>query len=158
MFIQAVLGIPLWLLIFILVSAILIIPAAALVQSLITIVVLGALGYGAGYFYFKKRPGDIRAGAILGVIWAVVVAVFDWLTIGVASLVGQSDFSVRGFYSSWEWYVALAALIVGTALAGFTVHGGALMKKSAASPFTPPPKSAPATPAKPPTPTRQPKI
>lgn len=130
-----------WLSLVVLVSAILSFISTTIVQQLLIIVAAAVVGYAFGFGYFKKLPGDAKTGAILGVIWAVITVVLDWIVIGIGLAANLAVGSFRDAYLSWHLYVALVVLIAAVAAAGQLTRGGELMKKPigkpAESPFKP---------------------
>src|SRR3989338_10304650 len=108
-------GAGLWLGLFIIISAVLVVPGASIIQAILKIVVFAAAGYGLAFYYFKKAPGDVKTGAILGLIWLAIIVVLDWLVIGIAALINQGDASLRLAYLGWPLYVSFLALIAGAA-------------------------------------------
>ncbi|MAF13607.1 MAG: hypothetical protein CMI53_01810 [Parcubacteria group bacterium] len=150
------LGVGFWAIMFIGVSAIMVMPISDLIQKIAEIILAGIAAFILAKLYFKKNPGDIKAGLILGVVWFIVSGILDLLvTIQYVKAGGSYVDGLITFYSSWNLWVGFLLMFVGTALAAQTTHGGDLMElpgKDHMQKQTQATQKSPAQPANPPTP------
>lgn len=129
------LGAGFWAIMFIGVSAFMVTPIPDIWQKILEIVLAGAAGYILGLIYFKKTPGDIKDGLILGVIWFIVGGILD-LLITVQYVKGTGGYvdGLKNLYGMWSLWVSFVALFIGIIIAVKTTHGGALIVKPPVQP------------------------
>ena len=133
--------VALWLIGFVLYSGILVLPLAAVFQWIIFIILAAIVAYVLAMIFFKKQPGDLRAGALLGLIWIIVGVAIDWLTVGIAAISGQANPTqlVAALYSQIWFYINLVVVIVAAAVAAHLTHGGQLAPSQPQQPTHQPP-------------------
>src|SRR3989338_5941092 len=121
-------GVALWLIGFVLYSGILVLPLAAVFQWIIFIILSAVVAYFLAMAFFKKQPGDLKAGAFLGLLWVIVGVAIDWLTVGIAAISGQANPTqlVAALYLQIWFYINLVVVIVAAAVAAHLTHGGQL--------------------------------
>lgn len=135
------LGAGFWAIMFIGISAIMVIPMPTILQKILGIVLSGVAAYILGVIYFKKSPGEIKDGFILGVIWFIVSLVLDLLITvqyvkgGIPG--GSYIDGLKTFYGTWNLWVGILAMFVTLVIVAKTTRGGELMKP----PVPKPPRS-----------------
>jgi hypothetical protein len=144
------LGVGLWAIMFIGVSAIMVTPLPDIAQKILEIILSGVAAFILAKIYFSKNPGDIKAGLILGVFWFVVEGILDLLvTVQYVKAGGTYLSGLKAFYSMWNLWLGFLLMFVGVVLAAKLTRGGELMKKP---PTQQPPTQPPVAPPTPPTP------
>ncbi|MFA5021121.1 MAG: hypothetical protein WC517_03615 [Patescibacteria group bacterium] len=135
------LGVGFWAVMFLAVSALMVTPLPAIWQRIFEIIVAGVAGYILAMIYFKKTPGDLKAGVILAVIWFVVSLVLDLLiTIQYVKGTGSYMDGLKMFYSAKTFWVSTLAMVAGVLLAAKMTRGGQVMSRPQTEPMVPPPK------------------
>lgn len=134
------LGAGFWAVIFIGVSALMVTPLPAIWQKILEIILSAVAAFILAKLYFKKHPGDIKAGLILGVIWFIVGGILDLLVTVQYVKAGASYLTgLKTFYGMWSLWVGFLLMFVGIGVAALTTHGGELMKPPAQPPRQQPP-------------------
>jgi len=135
-------GVALWLIGFILYSGVIVLPLAAIFQWIIFIVLSAIVTYILAMVFFKKHPGDIKAGAVLGLLWVIVGVAIDWAVVGIMAVSGQVNPTqvVGDLYSQIWFYLNLALVIVVAGVAGHLTHGGQLAPTNPQAPTQQPPQ------------------
>ena len=149
----------LWAVMFIGVSAIMVTPLPLLWQKILEIILSFVAAFILAKIYFKKYPGDLKEGLILGVLWFVVGGILDLLvTIQYVKAGASYLIGLKTFYFMWNLWVGFALMFAGIILAAKITHGGELMQRPPTFP-TPRPKQPPTSPMTPPSsPPARPKI
>jgi len=134
------LGAGMWGVMFIGVSAIMVTPIPLLWQKILEIILSGVAAFILAKIYFKKHPGDIKEGLILGVCWFIVGGILDLLVTVQYVKAGASYLTgLKMFYGTWSLWAGFLLMFIGIAAAALTTHGGELMKPLAQPPSQKPP-------------------
>jgi len=135
-------GVALWLIGFILYSGVIVLPLATIFQWIIFIVLSAIVTYALAMVFFKKNPGDIKAGAVVGLLWVIVGVAIDWAVVGIMAISGQVNPTqvVGDLYSQIWFYINLVVVIAAAALAAHLTHGGQLAPTQAQPPTQQPPQ------------------
>lgn len=142
------LGAGFWAIMFIGISALMVIPMPMILQQIGGIILAGVVGFLLAKIYFKKNPGDIKAGIILGVTWFIVLTVLDLLvTIQYVKAAGSYVDGLKSLYGAWNFWIGIVAMFVGIVVAVKLTHGGELMKRPSVQPSQPAPQQPPASPS-----------
>lgn len=136
------LGAGMWGVMFIGVSAIMVTPIPPLLQKILEIILSGVAAFILARIYFKKQPGDLKEGLILGVCWFVVGGVLD-LLVTVQYVKGSASFfnGLKMFYGMWSLWVGFLLMFIGIVVAAKLTRGGELMKQPPFPPIQKPPQA-----------------
>ena len=133
------LGAGLWGVMFIGVSALMVSGLPDLVQQIFEIVLAGVVAFILARLYFKKAPGDLKAGAILFVLWLAIETALDLLiTVQFVKASGTYASGLKSFYGMWSLWVSFVLMLVGVELSAKITHGGELMKTPDQNPASKP--------------------
>jgi len=139
------LGAGFWAIMFIGISAFMVMPLPEILQQICGIILAGVAGFILAKIYFKKNPGDIKAGIVLAISWLIVATILDLLiTVQYVKAGGTYIDGLKGLYGAWNLWVGFFLMLVGVVVAAKMIHGGDLMKK-------PPVQQPPSAPTPPPT-------
>ena len=133
------LALGLWALIFIIISAILVMPLPSGLMKTLTTLVAPVAGFILAKIYFKKSPGTITSGLILAVFWIIVGTVLD-LLVTIQYVKGSDSYldGLKDFYGDWGLWLSFVLTIGAVVAAAFLTHGGELMKLTTAPMNQPP--------------------
>jgi len=141
------LGAGMWAVMFIGISALMVTPLLAIWQTILEIILSGLAAFVLARFYFKKNPGDIKDGLILGIAWFIVGGILDLLvTIQYVKAGGSYLSGLKSFYGMWSLWVGFLLMFIGIVLAAKLTRGGELIKTQ---PQAPAPKVPPTSPVPP---------
>lgn len=104
------LGIVFWIIVFIVIALVNILPflkEQVLVQWIITWIVVSAVSLYLSKVYFKKNPGTIKDGILIGIFWIALLSVLD-MAITVPFFVKPS---VSKFWNQNASYIDSAAFL-----------------------------------------------
>ncbi len=139
------LGVGMWAIMFIGVSAFMVMPISLTWQKILEIILSGLAAFILGKLYFKKHPGELKDGLILGVAWFIVGGILDLLITVQYVKAGASYLSgLKSFYGMWSLWLGFLLMFVALVVAALTTHGGEVMK-----PFSPSPRPQPVRPQPP---------
>ncbi len=128
------LALGLWAIIFIVISAIIVMPISSGLMTTLTTLVSPVAAFILARIYFKKYPGAIIAGVLLAVFWLIVGTVLDLLvTIQYVKGFGSYVDGLKDFYGAWTLWLSFGLMIAAVALAAKLTHGGKLMPMSPGS-------------------------
>ena len=137
-----------WAVMFIGVCALMVTPLPVIWQQILEIVLSGLAAFILARLYFKKNPGDIKDGLILGVAWFIVGGILDLLVTVQYVKAGASYFSgLKSFYGIWSLWVGFLLMFVGVIFAAKLTRGGELIKSASFVPPSKPPLVPPTPPA-----------
>jgi len=144
------LGAGFWAIMFIGISALMVMPMPEILQQICGIILAGVTAFILAKIYFKKNPGDIKTGIILGVLWLITSTALDLLvTVQYVKAGGSYVDGLKSLYGAWNLWVGFLLMLVGVVAAAKMTHGGDLIKK-------PPVQQPPSGPKPPSTPTPPP--
>ncbi len=112
-------GLLLWVLIFVVISIIMFVPALAgklTLQKVLYLVALAVLALTLGRLYFKKQPANFGQGILVGLVWVTVSTLLD-LIITVPLFIQPKGESYGDFYGQWNLWLGLALVILMAGLA-----------------------------------------
>jgi len=146
-----------WAIMFIGVSAFMVLPIAVIWQKILEIILSGAAAFVLGKLYFKKHPGGLKDGLILGVAWFIIGGILDLLVTVQYVKAGASYFlGLKTFYGMWNLWVGFLLMFAALAVAALTTRGGEVAKPFSqplrpqpVKPQMPRPQQPPASPKKP---------
>ncbi|MFA6411013.1 MAG: hypothetical protein WCW26_05580 [Candidatus Buchananbacteria bacterium] len=132
----------LWAIMFIGVSAFMVMPISVLWQKILELILSVVGSFILARFYFKKNPGEIKDGLILGIFWLLAGTVLDLLiTIFYVKASGTYLDGLKSFYGMWSLWVSFVLTVVTVAITAKITHGGILIKKP--TPQVPMPPTSP---------------
>ncbi|OGY45600.1 MAG: hypothetical protein A2731_02385 [Candidatus Buchananbacteria bacterium RIFCSPHIGHO2_01_FULL_39_8] len=134
-------AVALWVLIFVIISALMVIPMPALLLTILGLLVAPIVAFFLAKIYFKKNPGEIKEGVILGVFWLIVGTILDLLvTIQYVKETGTYVDGLKEFYGAWSLWVSFVLTIIVVALVANMTRGGEMIEKPSVSPSATPPQ------------------
>ncbi|MFA6255310.1 MAG: hypothetical protein WC675_04765 [Patescibacteria group bacterium] len=141
------LGAGMWAVMFIGVCALMVTPLPVIWQQILEIILSGVAAFVLGRLYFRKHPGGVKDGLILGVSWFILGGILDLLvTIQYVKAAGTYLSGLKSFYSMWNLWVGFLLMFGALVIAALTTRGGQLMKPTAPPPQ---PQQPPVLPKKP---------
>ncbi|MFA5022048.1 MAG: hypothetical protein WC508_03150 [Patescibacteria group bacterium] len=134
------LGAGFWAIMFIGVSAFMVMPIAVLWQRILEIILAVLASFILSRIYFKKYPSDLKEALALGIFWLVISAVLDLLiTIQYVKADGTYLDGLKSFYGMWSLWVSFVLTLISIIATAKITHGGQLMKSQNTTPLPMPP-------------------
>ena len=134
-------ALALWVLIFVIISALMVIPMPALLSTILGFLVSPVIAFFLARLYFKKNPGGIKEGIVLAVFWLIVGTVLD-LAVTIQYIKGTGTYAdgLKSFYGAWSLWVSFVLMIVVVSLVAKMTRGGEIIKKPPVGPAGLPPQ------------------
>ena len=108
------LGIGLWAVMFIGVSAFMVMPIAVIWQRILEIILSLIASFVLGRIYFKKNPGNLKDALILGAAWFIVGGILDLLiTVQYVKASYGYVYGLQTFYGMWSLWVGFVMMFAG---------------------------------------------
>lgn len=114
------LGILLYVLIFVEISVLMFVPRLKdkpAMQTIVHLVLLPILTLICGYIYFKGKKGSLKEGFWLGIAFLIVGTVLDWI-ITIPLFIMPKGAGFFDFYKTWSIWVGFAEMLVFSAISG----------------------------------------
>jgi len=129
--VSVLLGILLYVLIFVEISVLMFVPALQnkpAMQTIIHLIILPFLVLICGYIYFRGKKGTLKEGLLFGIALLAVGTILDWI-ITIPLFIMPKGQAFFDFYKTWSIWAGFAEVLALSAISGMIFGIKAKKKK-----------------------------